>query len=46
MTASLIRDTYKVWIPDGATRADFPSDHRAVSASFEVWSREPCTQNS
>jgi endonuclease/exonuclease/phosphatase family metal-dependent hydrolase len=33
---SLIPDTYAVWIPEGATRADYPSDHRAVSASFDV----------
>lgn len=36
LTKSLIPDTYKVWVPDGSTRTDFPSDHRAVSASFEI----------
>lgn len=36
LSTSLIPDTYTVWIPEGTTRADYPSDHRAVSASFDI----------
>lgn len=31
-TGGLVADTYQVHVPPGSTRADYPSDHRRVSA--------------
>jgi endonuclease/exonuclease/phosphatase family metal-dependent hydrolase len=36
LAARIARDSYRVWVPDGQTRSDYPSDHRAVSVTFTI----------